>query len=383
MKLMKLIKLIKLMNVKPMNVKLPIGLSLLLLAAASPGLAQQKTPTVAVMSPDARLVAAQTDDRIRVWDRATGKLRASFRSDPMFRGAVTDGALIAVTDHGVVVRRGPRYAKVVRLRVPKVLSWGRAILSADGRVAAALYPKDGGVGDPDTVGVWDARTGARRARPSLKLGRAQGAALSADGQLLAIFGDVPGQRALLEVHRLAGKRASKRILSWSSAAHRTTYCAAWSPDGKRLALGAGTRLLLWEVARGKVKIAAEAPTNAVKALFPPQLRGPGVQMPPAHQLAFSADGKRLVTLHGMLVVGIARWRVTSGRVGGGAAGAAGGKLRPRPEAWIKRPRLGGTMRQVGFDAKGGIWLLTSTYDPRVWVHTPRGGRFAAARVLAP
>jgi WD40 repeat protein len=341
---------------------------LLVLAAAGAARAQQKAPTVAVMSPDARLVAAQTWDRIRVWERATGKLRASFKSSPMFRGAVTSGALVAVTDDGVVVRRGPRYAKVVRLRVPKVLSWGRAVLSADGRVAAVLYPRDGGVGDPDTVGTWDARTGARRARVTLKRGRVQGAALSPDGQLLAVFGDVPGGKgALLEVHRLAGKRASRRLLAWSSAAHRTTYSAAWSPDGKRLALGAGTRLLVWDVARRK--IVAEAPTAAIKALFPPQLRGPAVQLPGVHQQAFSADGKRLVTLHGMQVVGIARWRVTPGGL--------------RPEAWIKRPRHGGTMRQVGFDARGGLWLLTSTYDPRVWVHTPRGDRFATARVLAP
>jgi len=341
----------------------------LLLLTAAPAQARQQAPTVAVFSPSARLVAVQTGDRIRVWERATGKLQAAIKSTPMFRGAVVPGALIAVVDDGVVVRRGAGLKKTVRLATPKVLSWGRAYLSADGRVAAALYPKDGGVGDPDTLGLWDARTGARRAAITFARGRALGAALTRDGEMVAIFGDVGRKRALLQVHRLAAKRASKQILSWSSVAHRTTYSAAWSPDGRRLCLGAGRQLLLWDLAGRRPRIAAEAPTAAIKALFPPALRGPAVRMPPAHGLAFSADGRRLASLHGMGVVGAARWRVKRSGL--------------TPLAWIKRPRMGGPMRQVAFDEAGALWLVSSTYAPKVWVHAPKGGRFEVARVLAP
>jgi len=350
---------------------LPALPALLALLAAAPAAARtgQASPTVAVFSPDARLVAAQNDRTIHVWDRATGKLRATVDSDRMFRGAVVSDALITVITGGVVVRRGAGYAQQVRLPVPKVLSWGRAILSADGRTAAALYPRNGGVGDPDTVGCWDARTGARRAAVTLPRGRALGAVLSADGTLLAIFGDAPGLGALLEVHRLAAKRASVRLLSWASARHRTTYSAAWSPDGKRLALGAGEELLLWDLGGKRAALAASAPTAAIKAIFPPQLRGPAVRMPGAHQLAFSPDGKQLASLHGLGVVGIARWSVE-------AAGLTAA-------AWIKRPRDGGTMRQVIFDDKGALLLVTSTYAPQVWIHAPRGDRFVTVKVLTP
>lgn len=347
--------------------------SCLLLLAAAPAQAQPQTPTVAVLSPDARLVAAQTGDRIRVWERATGKLQASIKSAPMFRGAVVPGALIAVVDHGVIVRRGPGLRQTVRLKTPKVLSWGRAYLSADGRVAAALYPKDGGVGDPDTLGIWDARSGARRGAIRFSRGRILGAALTRDGARVALFGDAGRQRALLQVHRLAGKRATKQILSWSSAAHRTTYSAAWSADGRRLCLGAGTQLLLWELRGRRPRLAAQAPTAAVKALFPAALRGPAVRMPGAHGLAFSADGEQLISLHGVGVVGAARWRVTR----------RGLSFSLSARAWIKRPRTGGPMRQLAFDAAGAPWLVSSTYASKVWVHAPRGGRFAVVRVLAP
>lgn len=340
-----------------------------LLLVALPARAQQQTPTVAVLSPGADLVAAQTGDRIRVWERATGKLQASIKSAPMFRGAVVPGALIAVVDGGVVVYRGPRLTRTVRLKTPRVLAWGRAHLSADGRVAAALYPKDGGVGDPDTLGIWDARSGARRATISFSRGRMLGAALTRDGAMVAVFGDVDRQRALLQVHRLAGKRAAKQILSWSSAAHRTTYSAAWSADGRRLCLGAGRELLLWDLSGRRPRLVAQTPTAAVKALFPPALRGPAVRMPGAHGLAFSADGKQLVSLHGVGVVGAARWRVTRRGLS--------------PRAWIKRPRIGGPMRQLAFDAAGAPWLVSSTYAPKVWVQAPKGGRFDVVRVLAP
>jgi hypothetical protein len=342
---------------------------LLLPAVAGPVRAQQQTPTVAVLSPQADLVAAQTGDRVHVWERATGKLQASIKSAPMFRGAVVPGALIAVVDDGVIVRRGPGLKQTVRLKTPKVLSWGRAYLSADGRVAAVLYPNDGGVGDPDTLGIWDARSGARRGTIRFSRGRILGAALTRDGAMVALFGDAGRQRALLLVHRLAGKRATKQILSWSSAAHRTTYSAAWSADGRRLCLGAGTQLLLWELRGRRLRLAAQASTAAIKALFPPALRGAAVRMPGAHGLALSVDGKQLVSLHGMGVVGAARWRVTRRGL--------------TPVAWIKRPRIGGTMRQLAFDAAGRPWLVSSTYAPKVWVHAPRGGRFAVVRVLAP
>jgi hypothetical protein len=330
--------------------------------------AQPRTPTAAVLSPEAAVVAAQEGGAIHVWDRASGKKLAEIKSASFFRGAVAPGALIGVVDDGIRVWRGPRYQTQVKLRAPKVLSMGRALISQNGKVAVALYPKDGGVGDPNTVGVWDAHTGATRATLGFERGRVLGVALSVDGETLALFGDEPGRGALLRVVRLAA-RTSRELLRWQSA-DRTTYSAALSVDGRLLALGAGERLLIWDLPRRA--LIAEARTDAIKALFPAALRGPAVQMPGAHQVVFAPDGKNLCTLHAFGVVGVALWQL--GR---------GPRATLRPTAWIKRPQTGGTMRQLAFDPRGKLWLISATFSPSVWVHTPQRDRFVEERVLAP
>ena len=322
-----------------------------------------RSPAAAIMSEDASLVAAEVQGRAFVWDRRTGKKLASFKVDQFFRGAVTRGALVLVGEDSVKVRRGPRYSRVVKLETPKTLSMGRTCISANGKVAAAYYPKDGGVGDPDTTVVWDAVSGAVKARLTLKRGRVQGAALTRDGRLLAVFGDLSGKGAILRVYDL-GKGGAKTIISWDSARHKTTFSAAFSPDGRLLALGAGGQLLLWEI-KGR-RVLRSAPTDAIKALFPAQLRRYITHMPGAHQLAFSADGARLAALHGINVVGVSRWSVSD--------------LKPR--SWIKRPKGGGTMRHIAWDNKGKLHLVSATYSTSIWLHEPRADRFANVRTLS-
>jgi hypothetical protein len=351
----------------------PLALAVLLsLGASGQASAQPRTPTTAVLSADASVVAAQERGTIRVWDRGSGKLLTRIKSSGFFRGAVAPGALVAVVDGGITVWRGPRFGQAVKLRgVPRALSMGRALVSADGRIAVGQYPRNGGVGDPDTVGVWDARSGASRGAVTLEQGRVLGVALSRDGRLAALFGDVPGAAARLRVCDLSG-RAPRELWRWESARLRTTYSAAFSADGKLLALGAGERVLLWDVPARRLR--GEASTAAIKALFPPELRGASVQLPGAHQLVFSPDGRQLATLHAFGVVGVALWRV-------GRPGSARAPL--QPAAWIKRPETGGTMRQLGYDRGGRLWLITATYSPNVWVHAPRGDRFVEERTLTP
>jgi hypothetical protein len=341
-----------------------------LLLVASEALAQKgppPRPTVSILSTDASLVAAQTDDTIYVWDRRSGKRRGRVRNRGFFRGALAPGALVAVSDSGVTVWRGATYDEPVKLAVPKVLSMGRTAISRDGRVVAAIFAGDGGGGAPDTVGVWDARSGALRGRVTLAGARVQGTVLSDDGRWLAIYADRPGAKgALLQVHALGGRSLRKPLFRWQSVADRTTYCAAFAPPPQRkLALCAGHRLLLWDLDRRK--IVARAQTKAIAALFPAELRGALSEMPGAHGVAFSPDGRELLTLHGFRVVGVARWSTAP----------------LRPTGWIKRPLVGGTMRQVAWDHAGGIWLVTSGYSPKVTLHQPRAGRFAPVRVLKP
>lgn len=352
-----------------------IAILLLLPAAASAKPAAGRVPTAAVMSADAGLVAAQEHMTVRVWQASTGKLLCSFESDAFFRGSIAKGALALVTEEGLEVRRGPGFAKRVKLKAPKALSVGPTSISADGSLAAALYTSDMGAGSHDRVGVYDALTGASLARLRLRAkgARVMGAALGPEGRLVAVYGDRRGKRALLEVYELKspGKGKSKakskvrRILRWSSKTLETTYSAAISPDGRLLALGAGKRILLWDLKRRKLLRAAD--TAAAKALFPPLLRGPGVKLPGAHLLAFSADGSRLASLHAFSVVGVATWSVSS----------------LKPTAWIARPRSAGTMRQAAWAPDGTMRLITAGYSSTVTVHAPKGRRFAPLRALTP
>lgn len=332
-----------------------------------------RVPTSALLSPDANVVAAQESGIIRVWDRASGRMLASIPDRELFRGCLARRALIGIAPGGIRVWRGPGFRKAVSLaRLPKALAMGRALLSPNGKVAAAIYPHDGGVGDPDTVGLWDAASGQPRGVVRLTAGRVLGAALSDDGTRLAVFGDHAGL-ALLRVHRL-DRASTREILAWSSEAERTTYAAAFSPDHRWLALGAGPRLLVWAMNRKEPALVGSAALDAIKALFPAQLR-PSVSFPGAHQIAFSPDGTQLSTLHAFGVVGVATWRL--------AAGSGPSRAALRPTAWVKRPKENATMRQVSWDDRGRLWLVSSTFGPSVWVHTARGDEFALERVLAP
>jgi hypothetical protein len=361
--------------------RLPL-LAVALLADGGQARAQPRTPAAAVMSPDAALVAAQESGTIRVWQRASGQRLAAFPSKGMFRGALARRLLAGVVDdERLQTWRAPRFAAGRALvHKPRVLGLGRLYLSADGRTLASIYPADGGVGDPDSVGAWDVARGTRRAAFRLARGRVQGVALSDDGETLAVFGDgaARGASAQLEVHVL-GRRGDKlmslEVLRWSGP-DRSTYAAALSRAGTRLALGAGTRLLLFALERGKERLLGAVPLAAVKQLFPPALRGPAVELPGAHQIAFAPDGKRLATLHGFGVVGVALWEVSP------AAGPTRAPL--RPTSWVKPPEpRPGTLRQIAFDPRGGLWLIAAGYSPSVWVYAARADRFVLERTLNP
>lgn len=326
------------------------------------------TPTVALLSPDARLVAAQSGRTIRIWRRSSGKQLVKLDNNAMFRGALAASTLVGVAGDGVRAWFGPGFKRSVKLKVPKVISLGRMSISANGRVATILYRKDGGVEDPDTVGVFDTRSGRKLAQltlPARRAARVLGAALSPDGRTVAVFGDEhKGKAALLRIYRV-GRGKPKLLHRWRDRAEGTCYSAAFAPDGRTLALGTERRLLLWDARKGR-RIAARD-TNAIKALFPRQLQSPRLRMPGPHLIAFRRDGKQLVTLHGFGVVGVARWKVDG----------------LKPVGWIKRHRAGGTMRAIAWDRRGTVWLASSTYSPRVWLHAPRGDRFATVKVLGP
>jgi hypothetical protein len=103
-----------------------------------------------------------------------------------------------------------------------------------------------------------------------------------------MFGDYPAKsRALLKVYRLTPMASSKKSpawIDWSSTKDQTTYSAAFSADGHRLVLGAGNRLLLWDIPKRTLN----GQTDTVKQQsFSPQPSKRENSSRGAHQIAFA------------------------------------------------------------------------------------------------
>ncbi len=332
--------------------------------------AKGQVPLTAIFSPWGELVGAQDEAAIYLWDRRSGKQRGKIPHAVPFRGSLTPGGLVAAGAKGLRVFSGGVFQHQTEVRLPPGVTVGRTAISQNGKVVAASFPGGGGAGDPDSVGVWNGRTGALRQRITLKQGRVQGLLLSRRGELLAIYGDDPVQGALLRVYRLKGTSA-RPIIRFTHRGDRTTYGAAFGPRDKMLALCSGRRLVLWDLVRRK--ITAQVETQALMPLFPIQLRKAGFNMPGAHGVAFSSNGKRLSTLHAFGVVGVGLWDVSRRKRKGRAREL-------KPLRWINRPRKSGTLGQLAWD-RGKLWLLT-TDSGTVRLHTPHGDRFRQVRTFS-
>ena len=345
-----------------------VGVAVFAAALVAPCPSEARNPpTVALLSPSAGRVVAQQGDAIHGWSRE-GKLLAKAKSTSPIRGALADnGALLGVFSGKLAVLRGQKLKRRVPLKLPKGISTVLVTaLSAEGRIAAALYARDGGAGDATAVSFYDARGGRLLGRvlTTRKGERFLGASLSADGRRAALFGDIGRRVAVVQVFDLRGRRP-KRLLRWQSAADKTVFSATLSAAGDRLAVGAGQRLVLLAVPSGKVLQARS--TAATLALFPPQLRRLVPRFPGAHQLAFSRDGKVLAVFHAFGVNGVARWEVSS----------------LKPKRWLPRPQSAGLPRQLAFSRDGRLWLVTAGRGGVVELFEGQGRAFRRRRRLDP
>lgn len=321
-------------------------------------------PTVALLSPRAQLVLAQRGRQVTLWRRADGRRLASWQSRSPLRGALAAAAVVGVFDGVLQVRRGPGFRKRVRLQLPpKVLTVYRSTISADGRLAAAYYAADGGAGDPTAVSFYDARSGRRRGTVRLASGRLQGVVLSDDGRYAVLFGDHERREARVEVYALDHRAAKPRLLwRWKDGSAASTFGAAFSPNGKRLVVAVGRRIVAWDLRRGRVR--ATRPTQALLALFPPALRR--LRFPSAHQLLVSADGREVLSMHALGVTGVGRWSPT---------------LEPR--SWLPRPATPSLPRQLAAAADGRLYLVASGRGAGVELYRSDGRRFVRTRLLEP
>jgi len=154
--------------------------------------------TLAWTADGAALVSGTNDHSIRVWEAATGRLRAVF---------TTDSYIV----HSVAVRR------------------------ADSRIVASSYMN---------VLAFDPHTGARLPAYPFDGGWVSAVALNPDGSILA-----GGGLATVRLWDVAGRHQIAAI----ATPRDDVRALAWSPDGTALAYAVGREIPIYDVATGTVR----------------------------------------------------------------------------------------------------------------------------------
>jgi WD40 repeat protein/uncharacterized caspase-like protein len=283
------------------------------------GLGEQGRISAMALSPNGRwlAVAASTVGRIRLYDFATGELRAvpkeqrtsvsslAFSSDSKLlisgEGSKDPSAIIWDVEAGQAPHpplRGhtgaiswvgftPDGLRVLTASSDKTLRlWNVAdgaligqpmLVHGDGDVVAAISPQDGTIASADASGeirLWDGKTGAQlRSDPfARQVGRIGSLSFSPDGRLLlaTCIGGPCGY-----AQRVFDVASGKELVAYRQHTN-TVFASAFSPDGQLVATGGGNdkEIDIWDPRTGDTKAT---------------LKGTGSS---AFAVAFSADGRR-------------------------------------------------------------------------------------------